>query len=96
MEISWVLTKTESKTKLLSLIEADSFISFNDLYNDFGVEISFMAKWKTFSFQENFIQILWIFSCNKCILLKLWVKVFVSQGWVQAEITIHYNSALFS
>ena len=85
----------ESKTKLLSLISADSFIE-NNLYNDFMVEISFMAKWKTFWFQSNFIQILWIFSCNKCILVRLWVKVFVSQGWVQAEITIHYKSVLIS
>ena len=37
----------ESKAKLLSLILADSFIK-NNLYNDFRVEISFMAKWKTF------------------------------------------------
>ena len=85
----------ESKTKLLSLISADSFIK-NNLYNDFRVEISFMAKWKTFWFQKNFIQILWIFSCIKCILVRLWVKVFVSQGWVQAEITIHYKSVLIS
>ena len=37
----------ESKTKLLSLISAHSFIE-NNFYNDFRVEISFMAKWKTF------------------------------------------------
>ena len=39
----------ESKTKLLSLtvISADSFIE-NNSYNDFRVERSFMAKWKTF------------------------------------------------
>ena len=34
------------------------------------------------------MQILRIFSCNKCILVRLWVKVFVSQEWVQAEITV--------
>ena len=45
-------------------------------------------------FQKNFIQILWIFSCNKFILMRLWVKMFVSQEWVQAEITI--NSELIS
>ena len=33
----------ESKTKLLSLISADSFIK-NNLYNDFRVEISLMVK----------------------------------------------------
>ena len=38
----------ESKTKLLSLISADSFIE-NNLYNDFRIEIYFMPKW-------NFIQ----------------------------------------
>ena len=32
----------------------------------------------------------------KCILVRLWVKVFVSQGWVEAEITINYNSVLTS
>ena len=37
----------ESKTKLLSLTSPDNFIKDN-LYNDFRVEISFMAKWKTF------------------------------------------------
>ena len=36
----------EPKTKL-SLISADSFIK-NNLYNDFRVEVSFMAKWETF------------------------------------------------
>ena len=45
-------------------------------------------------FQKNFIQILWIFSCNKFILMRLWVKMFVSQEWVQAEITT--NSELIS
>ena len=35
-------------------------------------------------------------SCNKCILVRLWVNVFVSEGWVQGEITIHYNSMLIS
>ena len=39
-------------------------------------------------FEKNFIKILWIFSCNKCILLRLWVKVFLSQEWVQAKITV--------
>ena len=34
----------ESKTKLLSLISADSFIK-NNLHNDCMVEIYFMAKW---------------------------------------------------
>ena len=36
----------DSKTKLISLISEDSFIK-NNLYNNFRVEISFMAKWKT-------------------------------------------------
>ena len=55
-----------------------------------------MPKQKTFLFQKDFIQILWIFGYNKCILVKLWVKVFVSRGWVQAEITMNYNSVLIS
>ena len=44
---------------------------------------------KNFLISENFIQILWIFSYNKCILVRLWVKVFVSQGWLQVEITVY-------
>ena len=47
-----------------------------------------MPKWKNVWFQKSFMQILWIFSYNKCILVRLWVKVFVSQGWVQAEVTV--------
>ena len=45
-------------------------------------------------FQKNFMQISWIFSCNKFILMRLWVKECVSQEWVQAEITV--NSELIS
>ena len=44
----------DSKTKLISLISEDSFIK-NNLYNNFRVEISFMAKWKTFLFQKMFL-----------------------------------------
>ena len=60
----------ESKRKLLSHISADSFIKNNIAYS-FRVEISFMSKWKTFWFQKNFIQILWIFSSNKSTLVRL-------------------------
>ena len=42
-----------------------------------------------FWFQRNFIQILWILGCNKRILVRLWVMVFVSQGWLQTEITVY-------
>ena len=45
-------------------------------------------------FQKNFMQALWILSCNKFILMRFWVKGFVSQEWVQAEITV--NSELIS
>ena len=38
LEISWLSTKNQNKE--------GSFIE-NDLYNDFRVEIFFMAKWKT-------------------------------------------------
>ena len=75
----------ECKIKLLSLISAGSCIK-NNLHNDFRVKISFMAR----------DLIVWIFSCNKCILVTMSVKVFVSQGWVKAEITIHCNSVLIS
>ena len=30
------------------------------------------------SFEKNFMHILWVFSYNKCILVRLLVKVFVS------------------
>ena len=80
----------ESKRKLLSLIPADSFIKNNyQCIYDFRVEISIMPKWKIFRFQKNYLQILWVFSCNGWILVRLWVKVFVSQGWVQAEVTVN-------
>ena len=49
-----------------SLISAYIFIK-NNLYMTSG-----------FKFQKNSIQILWIFGCN--ILVRLWVKAFVSQG----------------
>ena len=45
-------------------------------------------------FQKNFIQLLWIFSSDKFILVRLWVKVFTSQEWAQAGITV--NSGLIS
>ena len=49
-----------------SLISANIFIK-NNLYMTSG-----------FKFQKNSIQILWTFGCN--ILVRLWVKAFVSQG----------------
>ena len=82
----------ESKRKLLSLISAGSFI------NDLRVQIFFMPKWKIFWFQKTFIKISWIFSCNKCIIVRLWLKLFISHGWMQTEITVHnikhFNSVL--
>ena len=56
----------ESIRKLVSLISANIFIK-NNIYMTFG-----------FKFQKNSIQILWIFGFN--ILVRLWVKAFVSQG----------------
>ena len=41
---------------------------------------------KFFDFKKT---ALWIFSCNKCILVRLWVKLFVSKGWIQTEIAVH-------
>ena len=46
---------------------------------DFRVEIFIKRKWKIFWLQKIFTQILWIFCYNKCILVRLWVNVFVSQ-----------------
>ena len=75
----------ESKKKLLSLISAGNFIIY-----DIRVEISLMPiNGKFFDFKKNSMQILWIVSCHKCIFARLWVKVFVSQGCVHAEITVH-------
>ena len=34
-------------------------------------------------------QILWILNCNTNILTKLWVKLFLSLGWVQAELAVY-------
>ena len=28
------------------------------------------------------------FSCNKFVLVRLWVKVFLSKGWVEEEIAV--------
>ena len=67
-------------------ISEDSFIKINLIYV-FRVEIFLCFNGKFFDFKK--FQILWIFSCNKCILLSLWVKVFVSQGWVHWEIAVH-------
>ena len=64
-------------------ISADSFVKYK-IACDFRVEI--MSKW----ISKNFIWILWIFKkCKKCILVRFWVKVFVSQDRVQAEITVN-------
>ena len=32
---------------------------------------------------------LWVFNCNRYILMRLWVKLVVPQGWVQTEIAVH-------
>ena len=45
----------------------------------FRIKISFMDKQK-FLISKNSIQIC-IFNCNKCILVRLWVKMLGSQGW---------------
>ena len=29
------------------------------------------------------------FQCNRFILVRLWVKIFLLQGWIQAEIPVH-------
>ena len=47
-----------------------------------------MLGWKIF-ISKNSVQILYIFSCDKCISFGLWVDLFVPQIWVQAEITVH-------
>ena len=39
-------------------------------------------------FDFNKLQTLCILSCNKCILVRLLGQLFLSQGWVQAEITM--------
>ena len=32
---------------------------------------------------------LWVFNCNRYILMRLWVKLVVPQGWVQTGIAVH-------
>ena len=44
---------------------------------------------RNFDFKKTTFRYLCIFNCNKCILMRLWVKILVSQGWVQSEITVH-------
>ena len=44
-----------------------------------GLTFLLCQNGKFFGFQKNFFQILRIFSSNKCIFVRLWVKVFVSQ-----------------
>ena len=78
----------ESSRKLLNLTSADSFIKNNNVYiYDYRVEISIIPIWKNFWFQKNFIQIIWIFCWSKYILVRL--RVFVSLGWVKAELVVH-------
>ena len=90
-EISWLLTNDLKESYNYLLYKFNNIISFikNNLMNNFRVEIYLMPKWKIFWFQKNFIQTLWIFRCNICILVRLCVEVFVLQGLVQAEITVH-------
>ena len=78
----------ESKRKLLLLIPAVSFTKKIIYIYNFRVEFFLCLNGKPFDFKKNFMQIFWIFSSNKCILVRLWVKVLVSQVWVQIEITI--------
>ena len=55
-----------------------------------GLKFLLCLNEKCFTFKKT-IQILWIFSCNRNILVRLWVKIFLSQGWEQAEIAVHIN-----
>ena len=53
-----------------------------------GLKFLLCRKEKRFDLKKKFIQILWIFHCNKYILVRLWIEVFVSKGWTQTETTI--------
>ena len=64
-----------SERKLLTLTSADSFVKNNNVYE--------------FQISKNPIQILWFFNYNRHILVILWVRVFVSQGWIQAEVAVN-------
>ena len=81
LEISWVLTKNLKQSHYH--ISADSFIK-NKIAYDFRNEI--MSKWISKKLMD--------FGWNEFILMRLWVEVFVSQQWVQAE--IEANSELIS
>ena len=52
-----------------------------------GLKILLCLNEKILDLKSNSVGILRIFSSNKCILVRLWVKKFVSQRWLQAEIT---------
>ena len=52
-----------------------------------GLNFLLCINGKTSDIKKNFIQIC-IFSCSKCILMTLFVKVFVSQGYMEAEIIV--------
>ena len=54
-----------------------------------GLKFLLCLNEKLSEFKKNSIQILWIFSCNTCILVRLWVKVFVLQGWVLEKIAVN-------
>ena len=85
MEISCILKK--NLKEIHYHISADSFIK-NKIAYDFRNEI--MSEWISKKLHSEIID----FQLQQFILVRLWVKVFVSQEWVQAEITV--NSELMS
>ena len=69
-------------------MSADVFTE-NNSYMTLGLKFLLCLNGKLSEFKKNSIQILWIFSCNTCILVRLWVKVFVLQGWVLEKIAVN-------
>ena len=95
LEICWLFDK-ESYKSYYHLRRQTALLKIIYIY-DFRMKFLLCLKWKTFWLQKSVIQILWISSCNKCIVMRLWEKVFVSQVWVQAEMQyIHYDLVLIS
>ena len=80
--------------KIRTLIPAEKFGNIN-LYQqtvllktiyDFIQDLNFFyGRIEVFDFKKTPFR--YIFNYNKCILVRLWVKVLVSKGWVQSEIT---------
>ena len=89
MEISWLLKKN-LKEGFYHLYQHTVLLKIIYIC-DFRVEISFMHKVKAFDFKKASFKYHG-FSVAIYVFLRICgerVKVFVSQGWLESEITVH-------